>query len=420
LERVVLNLARGLDRNRWRVLVICLQGSGPFAIELEQLGIKVIALNGQPGMSWSLVRRLTNVLRQEKVDLIHTHNPAPHFHGLLAALLAGVRVRVHTKHGRNYPNDRKKVLLNRVLSWFTDIIVPVGDAAGQVALKVEKVNPQKVRRIWNGIDTRQYVPRETTDHGLQTADCRQQTTDQDSGLKSQPSASASFPLGLQSSVFSLQSSAPVIGTVARLSPEKDQKTMLQAFKLVLDGWQSSVLSLQSSVTEHCKLTTDHSPRLVVIGDGPCMSELRNEANRLGIAGQVDFLGMRSDIPSLLPHFSLFTLSSVTEGISMTILEAMACGVPIVATDVGGNREVVQPPCCGLIVPARDPQALAGAYLELLRDPDRRAKMGAAARQRVVEHFSLEKMCMDYRQLYEELLQQKDRPPSLSARSVSRW
>ena len=198
--------------------------------------------------------------------------------------------------------------------------------------------------------------------------------------------------------------------------------MLQAFRLVLDQWGASAISGQWSVisSQLSDLRSPHSisdlrplssdllpiPRLVLVGDGPCMAELRNEANRLGIAKQVDFLGARSDIPALLPSLSLFTLSSITEGISMTILEAMACGVPIVATDVGGNCEIVQPPECGMIVPARDPRALADAYLALLRDPQRRTQMGRAGRRRIMEHFSLQKMVADYAHLYEALLARK--------------
>jgi len=316
------------------------------------LGWPVHHLAKHEGRDWPCIWRLARLLRREHTTIVHTHNVPAHFHGGLAAVLAGVPVRIHTKHGRDHPNNPAKVRLNHWLATFTDVVVTVSDDAGDVALRIEKVNPRKVRRIWNGIDTEQYRPA--------------------SGLASDR--------------------PPTIATVARLSPEKDQKTMLAAFQRVLDGWPSS--------------GPDPSPRLVVIGDGPCRAELEAEANRLGIAGQVDFLGMRSDVPSLLPRYTLFTLSSVTEGISMTLLEAMACGVPIVATDVGGNREIVQPPTCGLIVPPRDPQALATAYRELLRDPNRRAAMGAAGRQRVVEHFSLETMCRQYAHLYEELLAKK--------------
>lgn len=343
LERVVVNLIAGFRGSGHRLLVVCLEEGGPFAAEVERLGGEVMVLGKKPGMNWKSVRQLAKYFRQEKVSIVHTHNPSPHFHGTLAAVLAGVPVRVHTKHGRNYPHIKKAVLLNRFLSKVTDVIVPVSDNAGDVALQVEKVNPKKVRRIWNGIDTDEYKP-------------------------------GPSPAG------------PVIGTVARLSPEKDQQTMLSAFRVVADQMPQA--------------------RLMFVGDGVCMADLKAGAEKLGLASQVDFLGARSDVAALLPRMSLFTLSSITEGISMTILEAMACGLPVVASDVGGNREIVQPPLCGLIVPARDPRALGEAYLELLRDPSRCAQMGVAARQRVIDHFSLPAMTRGYGNLYRELLEKK--------------
>jgi sugar transferase (PEP-CTERM/EpsH1 system associated) len=348
LERVVVNLACKLKLAGFRTMVVCLEQGGPLANELQDAGIPVHVLAKHPGLDWAAVRRLAELLKENAVQVVHTHNPQPHLHCVLAAFRSRTPVCVHTKHGRNYPHMQARVLLNRALSWRTDAIVPVSDNARDVALQCEKVNPHKLHRIWNGVDTDRYRP-----------DVR----------------------GRGSEVR-----GTVIGTVARLSPEKDQKTMLAAFQLVHEQVPGA--------------------RLVFAGDGPSMTELRRSAADMGIAGQVDFLGTRTDIPDVLLGFTLFTLSSITEGISMTILEAMACGLPVVATDVGGNREIVNPPECGLIVPARDPQALANAYLELLRDPNRRAEMGAAAQRRVEQHFSLDMMVKEYQELYEMLLRKK--------------
>ena len=376
LERVLVNLVRGFRGRDCRQLVVCLEEGGSFVGEVEALGARVIVLGKQPGMSWKTIRQMAKLFRQGGVEIVHTHNPRPHFHGVVAGVLAAVPVRVHTKHGRNYPHMKKRVLLNRALSWFTDAIVPVSDNAGAVALNIEKVNPRKIRRIWNGVDVGLYKPVESRESRVESQNPQ--------------------PLTLNPRPLS-------IGTVARLSPEKDQQTMLSAFKLVLEQWPRSGAKSEAS---GLKSAVSALPRLVFVGDGPCMEELRNEANRLGLDRHVDFLGARNDVSALLPSMDVFTLSSLSEGISMTILEAMACGVPIVASDVGGNREIVQPPQCGLIVPARDPQALAAAYLELLRDPARCAQMAAAGRQRVVDHFSLEAMVRQYSALYDELLAQK--------------
>lgn len=349
LERVVVNLARGLQRLGFQNDVVCLEQGGEFASELATAGIPVHVWNKRPGMDWSAIGRLASFLRTEKIAIVHTHNPTPHFHGAMAALLARTTALVHTKHGRNYPENRKRVFLNRLLASVTDAIVPVSDNAAQVALQIERVNPRKLRRIWNGVDTELYKPR------------------------------------IRSSLT--ETTPPVLGTVARLSAEKDQKTLLRAFQLLRQTPLPPPL-----------------PRLVFVGDGPRRVELQDEAQRLGVNASVDFLGIRSDVATLLPSFTLFTLSSITEGISMTILEAMACALPVVATDVGGNREIVNPPQCGLIVPPRNPQALAAAWLELLRNPTRRMEMGIAARNRVVTHFSVHHMVNQYATLYRELLQ----------------
>lgn len=341
LERVVVNLVKGFQSSPYRCVVCCLEEGGPFASEIRSMGVDVKVFAKRDGIDWRCVRRLAKYFRDEDVRIVHTHNAASHFHGVAAAVAGGVRARVHTKHGRDYPDDRRKVLLNRLLSWGTDEIVTVSDDARDVVVQVEKVNPRKVRRIWNGVDTELYRPPDRI------------------------------------------VAEPVIGTVARLSPEKDQRTLLTAFKLVRAELPDA--------------------RLVLVGDGSEAADLARMARDLGISDQVDFLGPRSDVSEILHTFSVFTLTSTTEGISMTVLEAMAAGLPIVATDVGGNREIVAPPACGLIVPPGDPEALSRAYLELLADAQRRGQIGRNARRRAVEHFSLNQMIAEYAKVYSDVL-----------------
>jgi sugar transferase (PEP-CTERM/EpsH1 system associated) len=345
LERVVVNLVKGFLDSSYSCVVCCLESRGEFANDIDALGVPLHVFGKRPGMDWNTIFRLAHFFRENNVKIVHTHNPGPHFHGLVAAWLVGVPVRIHTRHGRNFPDDKKQVWMNRILSWGTDVIVPVSDDAGQVATDVEHVNPRKVCRIWNGIDVDLYTPTDDV---------------------------AARP--------------PVIGTVARLSPEKDQKTMLAAFRYVLDQIPEA--------------------RLVLAGDGPSSMELHDTAAKLGLNSHVDFLGQRSDIPAVLRRMSLFTLSSTTEGLSMTVLEAMAAGLPIVATDVGGNRELVRPPECGQVVPPRDPQALGKAYVQVLRDQPGRARMSAAARARAEQYFSLQHMVSEYEKLYDQFMTSK--------------
>ncbi|MEI6085567.1 MAG: asparagine synthase (glutamine-hydrolyzing) [Verrucomicrobiota bacterium] len=345
LERVVVNLVKGMQNSRYRSIVCCLEEAGEFAAEIEKLGVPLIVTKRRQGIDWAGVQQLAYYFRAHGVQIVHTHNPAPHFHGLFAAKLANVPVCVHTRHGRNFPGDRRKVFLNRMLSWGTDMIVPVSQDAAAVALNVEHINPAKLQLIWNGVDADRFRP-----------------------------------------LAPYAPRPPIIGTVARLSWEKDYPTMLRAFRLVVNEIPAA--------------------RLVFVGDGPEAAALHELTAQLKLQPNVDFLGLRTDICELLNTFSLFTLSSTTEGLSMTMIEALATGLPLVATDVGGNREIVNAPECGLIVPARDPAALAATYLELLRDPDRRAEMGRAGRQRVIDHFSLQAMVRHYINLYENLLSAK--------------
>jgi sugar transferase (PEP-CTERM/EpsH1 system associated) len=345
LERVVVNLVKGLRDSNYSCVVCCLETRGEFAADVDALGVPVHVFHKKLGLDFGMILRLAQFLREHSVKIIHTHNPGAHIYGLLAARLAGVPVRVHTRHGRNSPEDRKRVWINRILSWGTDVIVPVSDDASLVATNVEHISPKKVHRIWNGIDTTLYTPHHK-------------------------------PLA----------GPPVIGTVARLSPAKDQGTMLVAFRHVLEEIPDA--------------------RLILAGDGPCSMELREEAARLGVNSHVEFLGQCSNVPEVLKRMSIFTLSSTTEGLPMTLLEAMAAGLPIVATDVGGNRELVQPPHCGLVVPARDPRALSRAYIDLLRDPQRCAQMGAASRARTVQYFSIDHTLSEYTKLYDQLMTRK--------------
>jgi glycosyltransferase involved in cell wall biosynthesis len=167
--------------------------------------------------------------------------------------------------------------------------------------------------------------------------------------------------------------------VARLSPEKDIATLLGAVAL--------------AAREHPPL------RLEIAGDGPLRAELEAEASALGIADRVTFLGEVGDVPALLWRASLLALSSRTEGIALTLLEAMARGLPVVATAVGGNPEVVEDGRTGLLVPPGDSQALARAIVELIGDPERALRMGRDGRLRVERAFDARRMVADYEALY---------------------
>jgi glycosyltransferase involved in cell wall biosynthesis len=310
------------------------------------------------GLDPWLALRLSSWIRREGVALVHTHNPGPHLYGALAAALARAgsaerrgwpRV-VHTKHGRNYPRLRRKVLANRLASSLTDRVVAVSEDARAVVVDVEGVDPARVVTILNGVDTDEFRP---------GGDPRE----------------ARARLGVPAEGFH-------VGCVARLSPEKDHATLLAAFARFRAGRPDAHLTL--------------------VGGGALRPALVGEAARLGLAGAVTFAGTQADVAALLPAFDVFALSSRTEGISLTLIEAAAAGIPLVATRVGGNAEILGEDEAGFLVPPGEPGALAAALERVAGRPDR-AELGRRGRARVVSRFGIDRMARAYGELYAELL-----------------
>jgi sugar transferase (PEP-CTERM/EpsH1 system associated) len=347
LEMVVFDLARATDLNRFEPHVVCLRNRGGLADRFEAKGIPFHNLDCRTLPKVRTLFKLTRLLRRLRPHVLHTHNPSPHMFGALAAPLAGVPVLVHTKHGRNYPHKPRAVLVNRIATQFTDCIVPVSHAAAEVARRVERVPRRKIHVIRNGIDLAEFP---------------------------QPDAEAP-ELGRR---------AIHVGRLIRL---KDQFTLLRATRLVVDRAPDFGLD--------------------IIGEGPVREELLALCAELKLQEHVRFLGFRNDVRALLPRAGFFILCSLSEGISISILEAMAAGLPVVATDVGGNREVVGHDQTGLLVPAQAPEALAQAMLAIHLHPERARRMGDAGRLRVKREFDLGAVVARYEALYLALL--KPRP-----------
>jgi len=358
LERLVLKLLEYTDRDRYAPVVCALDEPGVLAPELERLGIPLRLMPRGPSLNPRLPVDLESWLHQEGARIVHTHNASPHLYGALATRLARLRRHakhfpriVHTKHGRNQPGNPRKVLVNRIASSLTDRVVAVSNDVATLAIELEHVRPDKVMTILNGVDTEEYRP-------------------------SADPTSARARLGLPAAGFH-------VGCVARLAAVKDHRTLLDAFAIFRAGRADAHLTL--------------------IGDGPERRALEEHVGILGLGPAVTFAGEQSDIAPLLHAFDVFALSSRSEGISLTLLEAAAAGLPIVATSVGGNVEVVEEGSTGLLVPPREPARFAAA-LEALACRDDRAAMGARAREQVQRRFSVEQMARAYNDLYAELLE----------------
>jgi sugar transferase (PEP-CTERM/EpsH1 system associated) len=348
LEMVVLNLVRQRS-SHISARVICLEEAGTLGPQFDAIGVRVEELD--QGNLATRVATLARRLRALRPDLVHTHNPSPHLYGAVAATIAGVPAIVHTKHGRNYPEQPARVWLNRQLSRLTDVVVAVSQDVAEVCRTVERVPMHKVRILRNGVDTSGY------------------------------GAGAEMRCARRSGVRAV--------CVARLHPVKDHATLLRATRRVVDA----------APTFH----------LDIVGDGVCRRELELLTRELGLERHVTFHGSRADVWAALAAADVFVLSSTTEGVSLTLLEAMSAALPVVATDVGGNSEVVVDGETGLLVPPQRPDALAAALLQVISDSSRRKAMGQAGLERVRKDFELATVVGSYEALYAELLASRPQP-----------
>jgi glycosyltransferase involved in cell wall biosynthesis len=274
---------------------------------------------------------------------------------------------IHTRHGA-FIQQHKALWRYRLLRRGVNKIVTVSIDGREELAKLSGLPVEQIGVVANGVDTNRFHP-------------------------------AADKVALRREL-GLPAAAKLIIVAARLSPEKDLATLLRAFCLMLSAWDQRPACRSA---DNRQLTPDTRPRLLIVGDGPCMMELRNEANRLGITEQIDFLGMRTDVPQLLQAADVFALSSISEGLSMALIEAAGCGLPIVATAVGGNGEIVNAPAGGRLVPVRNPEAMAAALFAILDDEPGRQAMGATGRQQAIARFSLDRMVENYIALYQEAL-----------------
>jgi sugar transferase (PEP-CTERM/EpsH1 system associated) len=352
LERVVIGLLRKLDRARFRSVLYCLRDGGALIDEAAAAGAKVCPLNKREGVDYRLFYRLARSLKRRRVDIVHCHNFGPLIYGSVSGRLARTAGVVYTAHGRYSSSRLGRAVFRR--RWLVDRIVTVSDDAREVAIASGGVRPDRVVTLINGIE----VERFAGDPGDEVRARRRE-------------------LGLPQDAF-------VFGIVARLTAVKDHPNLFEAVaRLRRQGYTGA--------------------HLCVVGDGELGDELKARAGELGLGDAISFLGARRDIPELLGVFDAFVLSSYSEGLSITLLEAMAAGLPVVATDVGGNPEVVLDDVTGYVVEARNPEALASAMQKIMQNPDEAAVMGERGRDRVQRKFSLDVMVGGYEQIYEELL-----------------
>jgi sugar transferase (PEP-CTERM/EpsH1 system associated) len=341
LENGVVNVVNGLDPVEFRSSVCCLQRAGEFAGRLRS-DVAVASMGLRPGNDPWMPLRVARLLRRWDVDIVHTRNAEPFFYGFLAGRLAGVPAVVHSEHGRVFPEKRGRAWAQRLLLRHVDAAFSVSEQLRSDLVRELHVPADRFEVLHNGVDVARFG----------RGRVRAPPLDASSGL--------------------------LIGSVGRLAAVKNYALLLQAM---------------------ARLPLTPSCRLVLIGDGPERAALSRLAGQLGLETRVEFRGHRDDVPQLLQALDLFVLPSLSEGMSNTVLEAMAVGLPILASDVGGNRELIEPGRSGMLFPPGDVAALAEQLVLLLGSPELRAKLGAAAARRARTEFSIEAMLGRYASLY---------------------
>lgn len=353
-EVLAARLARNL-RSEFRFVFACMDEAGFLADELSRDGFPVHVLQRRPGFDWKLVRRLTRLFRDERVDVVHAHQYAPFVYSSLGRGWRSRRGLLFTEHGRHQPDfpRPKRIWANKFLLRRLDIVVGVGEAVRQALIHNEGLPPDRVRVIYNGIDLTRFDPA-----APQRSVVRQE-------------------LNLAEDDFA-------VFHVARLDYLKDHATAMRMLGQ-LGGETANV-------------------KLMIVGDGPELGGIERLRDELRLGDRVAFLGLRTDVPRLLQAADALVLTSVSEGIPLTLIEGMAAGLPVVATDVGGVKEVVEDEVTGLLAPAKDAARLAEQLRRVIQNRPWGRQLGQAGRQRAERLFSEPRMHRDYQDAYWQLAQ----------------
>lgn len=360
LENGVVNLINRLPVDEVRHAVIALTEATDFAKRIRRPDVPIHALQKRPGKDLSAYLRLYRLLRQLSPDIVHTRNLGTLDCQAVAAL-AGIRLRIHGEHGWDIHDpdgaNRRYRALRRGLNPLIHRFVTVSRDLERYLVETVGIPARKVQRICNGVDTQRFHPKR-----------------------------APAPRVLAASAEAPGAAAPlVVGSVTRFEPIKDPLNLVRAFiaaRRALSGRLGAP-----------------DLRLVILGDGPLRPAALEALRAAGETASTDLPGACDDVATRLREWDVYALGSRREGISNTVLEAMASGLPIVATATGGNLELLEDGTSGTLVPPENPEALARALVTYALDPALRQRHAAAARARVERHYSLDGMIAAYRDLY---------------------
>lgn len=352
-EMLAYRLATQL-REQFRFVFACLDDLGELGEELRNAGFPVEVLGRKAGLDVGCAVRLARFCKRHAVDLVHAHQFTPFFYSLVPKVFWRRPRVLFTEHGRTFPDfpRRKRMLFNRLMLRRKDRVVAVGGAVRQALIDNEGIPADRIDVIYNGVDLTDFSP---------------QPERRDSVRRELRLADDEF----------------AIMQVARLDPVKDHTTALKTMR---------------------RLSVDlPNARLFIVGDGPERAHIERQIAEWDLGNSVKMLGTRTDVSRLLQAADCFLLTSLSEGIPVTLIEAMGASVPVVATDVGGNGEVVVHDESGVLAPAEDDDQLAAGIIRLSRDASFRERVRANGRARVLRLFSEASMHDGYLHAYRDAL-----------------
>jgi len=353
-ENGIVNLVNGLDPEIFENYIFTFVKGGPLTHRVDPARCRVVELGDKLGGDYKLYFKLAQEFRRHRIHIAHTHSWATLLEGVIGARMARVPFIIHGEHGTLKADSKLHILLQRWIWRTTDEVLSVSEVLRENLYKTFTFPKERIRVVVNGVDLSRF------DFSKNGIDYKAQ--------------------------LGVPADALVFGTVGRFVPVKSYPTLLRASQKVFREIPNAYL--------------------VVVGEGPLQDELLKLVRELEIVDRVKFLGWRKDVPEILRGVDVYALASESEGMSNTILEAMASGRPVVTTNVGGNPELVVDGETGLLVPSLNPEALAAAIAKLLREPKLRRQLGENGRRRVEEQFSLEAMVRNYAKVYREVFNRR--------------
>ncbi|PLX63024.1 TIGR03088 family PEP-CTERM/XrtA system glycosyltransferase [Sedimenticola selenatireducens] len=360
LENGLINLINRIPKERYRHAIIFMDDFSDFRDRLQRDDVQVIAIHKKPGRDPVAKWRLFKLFRALQPSILHSRNLSG-LDALLPAYMAGIKHRVNGEHGRDIDDldgsNKKLQLLRRLHRPLVNRYIPLSQDLERYLKEKIGVDSAHITQIYNGVDTDRFKP--------------------SPGVRPCLPANEGFT----------DDKSIIIGTVGRVQSVKDQMNLAEGFIQLLE--------------KHPDLKK--TARLVMIGDGPLRESVLERLNEAGYANLVWAPGPRDDVHTLLPAMDLFVLPSLAEGISNTLLEAMSSGLPVIATAVGGNPELVVDGKTGTLIPAADSQALANALAHYLWNRELLKTHGTAARERIEERFSITAMVEQYIGVYDQML-----------------